>query len=56
MITENQHSGELEVTLIDFNVSKKFREEHSNIKYLMMTNTGAAAFTSPEIHSKISYK
>jgi serine/threonine protein kinase len=56
MVTENTKTGELDVTLIDFNVSKRFREEESNSKYLMMTNTGAAAFTSPEIHANVSYE
>jgi hypothetical protein len=51
MITVGE-SGDLELTLIDFNVSKRFRDEETNIKYLMMTNTGAAAFIAPEIHNQ----
>ena len=51
MVTEKD-SEELEVTLIDFNVSKKFRDEESAMKLLMMTNTGAAAFIAPEVHNQ----
>ncbi len=32
MITENPDSQNLEVTLIDFNVSKRFRDEETCIK------------------------
>ena len=56
MIIENPESGELQVKLIDFNVSKRFRDEDTHIKYLMHTNTGAAAFISPELYKKESYK
>jgi serine/threonine protein kinase len=56
MIIENPETGELQVKLIDFNVSKRFRDEDTHIKYLMHTNTGAAAFISPELYKKESYK
>lgn len=47
----------LKVTLIDFNVSRRFRDsEDLSKKLLMMTNTGAAAFCSPEIYSNNSYE
>lgn len=52
MVTEMPESDELEVTLIDFNVSKRFRDEESCIKQLMRTNTGAAAFISPELYNQ----
>lgn len=55
MITEDQ-SGYLQVKLIDFNVSKRFRDEITNNKLFMLTNTGAPAFTAPELHLKESYK
>ena len=55
MIYEDE-SGYLQVKLIDFNVSKRFRDEVSNNKLFMMTNTGAAAFTAPELHLNESYK
>jgi serine/threonine protein kinase len=54
MVTEEEDS--LKITLIDFNVSKRFREENTGNKLLMMTNTGAAAFCAPEIHSSMTYK
>ncbi len=51
MITE-MPDGRLEVKLIDFNVSRRFRDEDTSRKYLMQTNTGAAAFTSPEVNNR----
>jgi hypothetical protein len=54
MVTEGGDS--LKITLIDFNVSKRFREKSTGNKLLMMTNTGAAAFCAPEIHSNMAYK
>lgn len=58
----------VKVTLIDFNVSRRFREKSTAEKIssgefdspamkrvLMLTNTGAASFTSPEINSGQSY-
>ena len=51
MITEDS-DGSLEVKLIDFNVSRRFRDEETCNKYLMKTNTGAAAFTSPEVNNR----
>ncbi len=51
MVTQGD-SGELEVTLIDFNVSKRFRDEDTCMKLLMLTNTGAAAFIAPEVHNQ----
>ena len=51
MITEDP-IGTLDVKLIDFNVSRRFRDEDTCTKYLMQTNTGAAAFTSPEVNSR----
>jgi len=51
MVTQGD-SGELEVTLIDFNVSKRFRDEDTCMKILMLTNTGAAAFIAPEVHNQ----
>ena len=44
------------VTLIDFNVAKRFRDPESGLKLLMLTNTGAAAFSAPEISSNSAYK
>ena len=52
MITDHPETRELTVKLIDFNVSKRFRDEDSHVKYLMHTNTGAAAFISPEMYKK----
>ena len=54
MIVEGDHG--LELKLIDFNVSKKFRDQNFHNKFLMRTNTGAAAFIAPELHKKESYK
>eukprot|EP00347_Sterkiella_histriomuscorum_P014459 403360785 len=53
----NHHNFENEpiLTLIDFNVAKRFRDKDFNNKILMMTNTGAAAFSSPEIQKGSSY-
>jgi serine/threonine protein kinase len=51
MITEDP-IGTLDVKLIDFNVSRRFRDEDTCTKYLMQTNTGAAAFTSPEVNNR----
>jgi serine/threonine protein kinase len=51
MITEDS-IGTLDVKLIDFNVSRRFRDEDTCTKYLMQTNTGAAAFTSPEVNNR----
>lgn len=58
----------VKVTLIDFNVSRRFRDKPSTDKQssseldspatkriLMLTNTGAAAFTAPEINLGQSY-
>ena len=49
-------SGDLEVTLIDFNVSKRFRDEETCQRLLLMTNTGAAAFIAPEVHNQQDYE
>lgn len=57
---------DVNVTLIDFNVSRRFREKNVNKgcgdvdspamrNLLMLTNTGAAAFTAPEINLGYSY-
>jgi serine/threonine protein kinase len=54
MITENPN-GVLDVKLIDFNVSKCFRDQNTSTKYLMQTITGAAAFTAPEINNREKY-
>jgi len=51
MITDDS-DGVPNVKLIDFNVSRRFRDEETCTKYLMQTNTGAAAFTSPEINKR----
>ncbi len=51
MITEDSDEV-LDVKLIDFNVSRRFRDEDTCTKYLMQTNTGAAAFSSPEINKR----
>lgn len=48
-------NGSIGVKLIDFNVSRRFLDESTNNRLLLMTNTGAAAFTAPEIHLKINY-
>ena len=44
-----------ELILIDFNVSRKFRDESYN-KLLMLTNTGAMAFVAPEVQASSSYE
>lgn len=44
------------VTLIDFNVAKKFKDAETGNKLLMLTNTGAAAFSAPEISSNSAYR
>jgi serine/threonine protein kinase len=57
---------DVKITLIDFNVSRRFREKIQNKgsveidspamrNLLMLTNTGAAAFTAPEINLGYSY-
>jgi serine/threonine protein kinase len=56
---------DVKVTLIDFNVSRRFREKNVNKEaeaespayrnILMLTHTGAAAFTAPEINLGFSY-
>lgn len=58
---------DVKITLIDFNVSRRFREKNVNKggsgeidspamkNILMLTNTGAAAFTAPEINLGYSY-
>lgn len=38
-----------ELTLIDFNVARRFKEPNTNSKLLMLTNTGAPAYVAPEI-------
>lgn len=38
-----------QLTLIDFNVARKFRDSNPNSKLLMLTNTGAPAYVAPEI-------
>ena len=55
MISEDGNDN-LELTLIDFNVSKRFREEETCRKMQLRTYTGNAAFTAPEIHNKIHYE
>ena len=55
MITELPDKN-LKVTLIDFNVARKFKDSDTNNPLLMLTNTGAAAFTAPEIHSSSAYR
>lgn len=39
----------MKITLIDFNVARKFREEKSENRLLMMTNTGTAKYQAPEM-------
>lgn len=58
-------ADDVHITLIDFNVSRRFREKNVNKdgegdspamkNLLMLTNTGAAAFTAPEINLGFSY-
>ena len=55
MISEDG-DDKLELTLIDFNVSKKFREEETCRKIQLRTYTGNPEFTAPEIHNKIRYE
>lgn len=62
MIKETPNNDDIKVTLIDFNVSRKFREKSDKNeeffgtnRLLMMTNTGAAAFCAPEMQSNASY-
>jgi len=53
MVSEINVEGDLKVTLIDFNVSKRFREqEDSSKKLYMRSNTGAVAFIAPELHQQ----
>jgi hypothetical protein len=53
MVSEINVAGDLKVTLIDFNVSKRFREQKDPSKKLYMrSNTGAVAFISPELHQQ----
>lgn len=54
MISEDIE-GQPQIKLIDFNVAKRFREEATGNKLYLMTNTGAVAFTAPEIHNKECY-
>jgi predicted unusual protein kinase regulating ubiquinone biosynthesis (AarF/ABC1/UbiB family) len=49
IIDHKNFEDEPKLTLIDFNVAKRFKDKNTNMKLLMMTNTGAAAFSSPEI-------
>lgn len=57
IINHKNFEGEPELTLIDFNVAKRFKDKRdSSSKLLMITNTGAAAFSSPEIQDGSSYK
>lgn len=39
----------LKMTLIDFNVSKRFREASSGSPLLLMTNTGTPKYQAPEM-------
>jgi hypothetical protein len=53
MVSEINVVGDLKVTLIDFNVSKRFREQKDPSKKLYMrSNTGAVAFIAPELHQQ----
>ena len=45
-----------QLTLIDFNVARKFRDPNLNSKLLMLTNTGAPAYVAPEIQENLSYE
>lgn len=54
MVYENAE-GQLQIKLIDFNVAKRFRDEATGNKLYLMTNTGAVAFTAPEMHNKEIY-
>lgn len=56
LITHPNFENEPKVTLIDFNVARKFKDTDTNNKLLMMTNTGAAAFVAPEIQKGSSYE
>lgn len=57
IINHPNFEGEPTLTLIDFNVAKRFRDKRDpSAKLLMITNTGAAAFSSPEIQRGSSYK
>jgi serine/threonine protein kinase len=56
MVTQKEFTDQPHVTLIDFNVARKFKDPETNNKLLMMTNTGAFAFTAPEIRQGIAYE
>lgn len=56
MITQESFDVEPFLTLIDFNVARRFKDPQTSNKLLMMTNTGAAIFSSPEMNIGSSYK
>jgi len=65
MITSLKDSQEVQVKLIDFNVSRKFKgrnflrsaddDSKTMKRLLMMSQTGAPAFSAPEILAGTSY-
>lgn len=46
----------LNLTLIDFNVAKKFKDPTTANRVLMHTTTGAPAYSAPEVRKHQSYK
>lgn len=49
--------GKVHVTLLDFNVAKRFLDPETGNPLLMMTNTGTAKYQAPEtlVGNKNSY-
>jgi serine/threonine protein kinase len=55
MITQNSPEEPPQLTLIDFNVARHFKDPETKNGLLMLTNTGFPAFCAPEIFSGASY-
>lgn len=52
LLIQNFKESSIFLTLIDFNVSKKFREKDQSKKLLMKSNTGTQCFVAPEVHDE----
>lgn len=48
-LTPNEASRDVKVTLIDFNVAKRFIDPETGNPLLLMTNTGTARYQAPEM-------